>query len=57
MAKNRTFLPRRKTRWIIGHQKGARRAYVLYETAWPEAWPRLDDWFKNYTGMNRLVII
>ena len=46
MGKNLAFLPRRQTRRLVDHQEGARTAYVLYETAWADAWPHLDDWFK-----------
>ncbi len=47
MGKHRAFLKRRQTRRLVEHQKGARTAYVLYETAWSDAWPHLDDWFKK----------
>ncbi len=48
MGKRRAFLQRRQTRRLVDfdHQEGARTAYVLYETAWADAWPHLDDWFK-----------
>ena len=46
MGKNRGFLQRRQTRRLVDHQEGARTAYVLYEPAWVDAWPHMDDWFK-----------
>lgn len=45
MGKSRAFLRRRQTRWFVDHLEAARTAYVLYETAWANAWPHLDDWF------------
>lgn len=57
MAKNRSFQRRRQARRLIDHQKKAHAAYTLYETAWADAWPHLDDWFKACTGISRLIII
>lgn len=45
MATNRRFLQRRKTRRLIDHQERAGMTYVLYEPAWADAWPHLEDWF------------
>lgn len=53
MAKNRVFLQRRQPRWLVHHQEGPRTAYVLYETAWADAWPHLDDWFKAEALLSR----
>ncbi len=47
MGKNRVFLQRRQTKRLVDHQELKRTAYVLYETAWADAWPHLDDWFKT----------
>ena len=30
----------------LNYQVAARKIYMLYETAWADAWPHLDDWFK-----------
>ena len=45
----------------LNYQAVTRKAYVLYETAWADAWPHLDDWFKteellSERGRNRFVI-
>jgi len=45
MGKYRAFLPRRKTRWPVDRQEETGMAYGLYETAWADAWPHLQDWF------------
>ena len=45
MGKNWAFLQRRQTRRLVDHQEGTGMAYVLYERAWADAWPHLDDWF------------
>jgi hypothetical protein len=60
MGKNRVFLQRRQARRLVEHQEGVRTAYVLYETAWADAWPHLDDWFTTETlllpyGRNRAL--
>ena len=54
------FLQRWQTRWLGEPQEGVRFAYALYETAWADAWPHLDDWFKaevivRECGRNRFL--
>jgi len=49
MGKNRVFLQWWRTRRPADHQEEPHTAYVLYETAWADAWPHLDDWFKAET--------
>ena len=56
------FLKRRKRSRLVDYKEVTRRAYVLYETAWADAWPHLDDWFKaeeflSERGRNRSVIV
>ena len=46
MAHHRGFQKRWKTNRLIEYKALARRVHVLYETAWADAWPHLDDWFK-----------
>ena len=46
----------------LNYQAVTRKAYVLYETAWADAWPHLDDWCKteellSERGRNRFVIV
>ncbi len=40
------FLQRWQTRWFGERPADRRISYALYETAWADAWPHLDDWFK-----------
>jgi len=47
LDRNRAFRRRWQTRRLVDHQEGARVAYVRHETAWADAWPHLDDWFKT----------
>jgi hypothetical protein len=44
---NRGFPRRWQARRPVGHQAWPRTARVLYQTAWADAWPHLDDWFKT----------
>ena len=62
MAVRQGVMQRLRTNRLIDHQEAARTAYVLYETAWADAWPHLDDWFKaeeflSERGRNRSVIV
>ena len=46
----------------LNSQEVTRKSYMLYETAWANAWPHLDDWFKaeeflSERGRNRFVIV
>ena len=45
MGKHRAFLQQWQTRRLVDHQEGTGMAYGLYETAWADAWPHLQDWF------------
>lgn len=61
MANYRGFQKRWQTSRLVDYKEVARRAYVLYETVWADAWPHLNDWFKaeeflSERGRNRPVI-
>ena len=56
MEHPRRFLDRWKSNRLTDHHEVARGLYVLYETAWANAWPHLDDWFKpEGPGYPRMV--
>ena len=55
MFTDRVFPHRWQTRRPVGHERWARTAHVLYETAWADAWPHLDDWFK--TNLRHIINI
>ena len=46
MERHREFPQRGKVTRLPDQQAGARRIFVLYDRAWAETWPHLDDWFK-----------
>ncbi len=54
MGKDRVLPQRRQTRQLVDFRKVARTAYVLYETAWADAWPHLDDWFTTEALLRQL---
>ena len=62
MVVQKGVMQRLRTKRLIEHQEVARKASVLYETAWASAWPHLDDWFKaeallSERGANGSVIV
>ena len=62
MAVRQGVMQRLWTNRLIDHQEVPRKAHMLYETAWADAWRHLDDWFKaeeflSERGRNRSVIV
>jgi len=60
MVGRQGMMPKQQASRRIDSQEVPRMAYALYETAWADAWPHLDDWFKTEAllrqyGMNRLI--
>ncbi len=54
MGKDRVFPQRRQTNQLVDFRKAAHTAYALYETAWVDAWPHLDDWFTTKVLLRQL---
>lgn len=51
--RHRRFWQWRQIRRLVDPREGPRTAYVRYETAWADAWPHLDDWFKTEVRLSR----
>ena len=49
------MVPRwRQPSWLSPRQERARATQWLYETAWADAWPHLDNWFQTETFLRTL---